>query len=98
MKSIRTSVSLTSKQHQLLQKLAESSNLSLSWVIRQAVTEFLKQHIDKDIEPLATLSFNNDDWIVNKENENWIQSFLNVTFSGQANFENENGRSNVSAY
>jgi predicted transcriptional regulator len=69
MKSIRTSVSLPSKQHQLLQKLAESSNLSLSWVIRQAVTEFLKQHIDKDIEPLATSSSNSDD-LQNGERKN----------------------------
>jgi chromosome segregation protein len=35
-----------------------------------------------------------DEWISNRENVNYIQSFLNVTFSGQANFENENGRSN----
>ncbi len=34
------------------------------------------------------------DWISNKENANYVQSFLNVTFAGQANFENENGRSN----
>ncbi len=35
-----------------------------------------------------------DDWISNPENTNYVQSFLNVTFAGQANFENENGRSN----
>jgi chromosome segregation protein len=35
-----------------------------------------------------------NEWISNKENSNYIQSFLNVTFSGQANFERENGRSN----
>lgn len=35
-----------------------------------------------------------DEWISNVENVNYIQSFLNVTFAGQANFENENGRSN----
>jgi len=35
-----------------------------------------------------------DNWISNKENANYVQSFLNVTFAGQANFENENGRSN----
>jgi chromosome segregation protein len=35
-----------------------------------------------------------NEWISNKENVNYIQSFLNVTFSGQANFEHENGRSN----
>jgi ABC-type lipoprotein export system ATPase subunit len=35
-----------------------------------------------------------DEWISNQENTDYIQSFLHVTFSGQANFENENGRSN----
>jgi chromosome segregation protein len=35
-----------------------------------------------------------DEWISNKENENFVQSFLNLTFSRQVNFENENGRSN----
>ncbi len=35
-----------------------------------------------------------NDWITNTENTNYIQSFLNVAFAGQANFENENGRSN----
>lgn len=34
------------------------------------------------------------DWIYNQENEDYINSFLNVTFAGQSNFENENGRSN----
>jgi predicted ATPase len=34
------------------------------------------------------------EWIINKENADYVQSFLNVTFAGQANFENENGRSN----
>lgn len=33
-------------------------------------------------------------WIRNQENKNYIQSFLDVTFAGQSNFENENGRSN----
>jgi chromosome segregation protein len=35
-----------------------------------------------------------NEWITNKENVNYIQGFLNVTFAGQANFEHENGRSN----
>jgi chromosome segregation protein len=34
------------------------------------------------------------EWIINKENADYVQSFLNVTFAGLANFENENGRSN----
>lgn len=35
-----------------------------------------------------------DEWFSNKENTDHIQSFLNVTFAGQSNFQNENGRSN----
>ena len=35
-----------------------------------------------------------NDWISNKENSDYVKTFLNVTFAGQANFENENGRSN----
>jgi Arc/MetJ-type ribon-helix-helix transcriptional regulator len=69
MKSIRTSVSLPSKQHQLLQELAESSNLSLSWVIRQAVTEFLKQHSDKDFEPLVRTKSNSNDLVSGEPND-----------------------------
>ncbi|MFO0178652.1 MAG: AAA family ATPase, partial [Planctomyces sp.] len=33
-------------------------------------------------------------WIDNQDNRNYIQNFLDVTFAGQANYENENGRSN----
>ncbi len=36
----------------------------------------------------------NDDWICNTENKNYINDFLNVTFSGQPNYDNENARSN----
>ncbi|GKS64257.1 hypothetical protein YTPLAS72_15610 [Nitrospira sp.] len=35
-----------------------------------------------------------DEWIRNQENTNYIQSFINVTFATQSNFENENSRSN----
>lgn len=41
-----------------------------------------------------TLVVFSDEWINNRENENYIQSFLGVTFAGQANFEQENARSN----
>ena len=34
------------------------------------------------------------DWISNKEHTDHVNTFLSVTFAGQANFENENGRSN----
>ncbi|MFO0914156.1 MAG: AAA family ATPase [Pirellulales bacterium] len=43
---------------------------------------------------IHTLVVFSPEWIRNQENENYIQSFLNVTFAGQANYENENGRSN----
>ena len=43
---------------------------------------------------IHTLVVFGDEWISNPENENYVQSFLNVTFAGQSNFENENGRSN----
>jgi len=43
---------------------------------------------------IHTLVLFHDDWIVNQESTNYIQSFLDVTFAGQANFENEDGRSN----
>ncbi|MHB8422796.1 MAG: TrlF family AAA-like ATPase [Leptospirales bacterium] len=35
-----------------------------------------------------------DSWISNKENTDHVKSFLGLTFAGQSNFENENGRSN----
>ena len=35
-----------------------------------------------------------NDWISNKENTDHVKTFLHLTFAGQANFENENGRSN----
>jgi predicted ATPase len=43
---------------------------------------------------IHTLVVFSEDWISNKENTDHIQSFLSLTFAGQANFENENGRSN----
>jgi len=43
---------------------------------------------------IHTLVVFSAEWIINKENADYVQSFLNVTFAGQANFENENGRSN----
>ena len=35
-----------------------------------------------------------DEWIRNQENKNYIQSFIDVAFAGQTNFDNENARSN----
>lgn len=41
-----------------------------------------------------TLIIFSDEWCINKESTNHIQSFLTATFSGVSNFENENARSN----
>ena len=41
-----------------------------------------------------TIVIFNDDWISNIENKDYINDFLRVTFAGQANYENENARSN----
>ena len=41
-----------------------------------------------------TLVVFSDEWICNKQQEDYIQSFLSVTFAGQANYEQENARSN----
>lgn len=42
---------------------------------------------------IHTLIVFSPEWIKNQENRNYIQNFLDVTFAGIANFENENGRS-----
>ncbi|GAB3529170.1 ribbon-helix-helix domain-containing protein [Photobacterium alginatilyticum] len=51
MKSVRTTVSLPQEQHQALQQIAEKNGLSISWVIRQAVGEFLANN--HDFQPLS---------------------------------------------
>lgn len=51
MKSVRTSVSLPYEQHQAIQKLAEKNRLSISWIIRQAVGEFLMNN--QELKPLS---------------------------------------------
>jgi hypothetical protein len=35
-----------------------------------------------------------DEWAFNPENKNYVQSFIDVTFAGQSNFDNKNSRSN----
>jgi chromosome segregation protein len=43
---------------------------------------------------IHTLVVFSDEWIVNQEQTDYINNFLNVTFAGQANFGNANARSN----
>lgn len=47
MKTARTTISLPSDQLQQLQSLAERHDLSLAWLIRQAVSEFLERVDDQ---------------------------------------------------
>jgi len=54
MKSVRTTVSLSQDQYKQLQTLAEANGLSVAWVVRQAVGEFLdKIAKDQQYSPLA---------------------------------------------
>ncbi|WP_237045782.1 CopG family transcriptional regulator [Pseudomonas alcaligenes] len=55
MKSARTTISLPPEQLEQLQALADRHGLSLAWVIRQAINEFLAR-VDQpaDFNPLAT--------------------------------------------
>lgn len=43
---------------------------------------------------LHTLVIFSDEWVINQENKDYINSFLSVAFAGQSNYENENARSN----
>lgn len=53
MKAVRTTVSLPSEQYEKLQVLAETNGLSVAWVVRQAVGEFLGRiEAEKNYSPL----------------------------------------------
>lgn len=55
MKSARTTISLPPEQLEQLQALADRHGLSLAWVIRQAINEFLAR-LDQpaSFDPLAS--------------------------------------------
>jgi len=54
MKSVRTTVSLSQDQYKQLQTLADANGLSVAWVVRQAVGEFLdKVGKDQQYNPLT---------------------------------------------
>ena len=53
MKSVRISVSLPKDQHQQVQDLAEINSLSVAWLVRQAVSEFLdRNNKSQEFNPL----------------------------------------------
>jgi predicted DNA-binding protein len=43
MKTIRTTISLPPEQLSRLQRMADTHGLSLAWLVRQAVSEFLER-------------------------------------------------------
>ncbi|MBI2381260.1 MAG: CopG family transcriptional regulator [Gammaproteobacteria bacterium] len=54
MKAIRTTVSLPPEQLLRLQQLADQHGLSLAWIVRQAVNEFLERTEKRgEFHPLA---------------------------------------------
>jgi predicted transcriptional regulator len=54
MKAVRTTISLPLEQLQRLQEMADQHGLSLAWIVRQAVNEFLERTEKRgDFHPLA---------------------------------------------
>lgn len=45
-KNPRLSVTLTEEQMAEIQRLAEGSRVSCSWIVNQAIAEFLERHAD----------------------------------------------------
>ncbi|GHT88155.1 hypothetical protein AGMMS49543_25890 [Betaproteobacteria bacterium] len=54
MKTVRTTVSLPPEQLKRLQRMADEHGLSLAWLVRQAVSEFLERAEKQgEFHPLA---------------------------------------------
>ncbi|GEM_PF-1640463 len=47
MKSVRITASIPEQQHEQLQELAEKNSLSVAWLVRQAVSDFLEKIDDQ---------------------------------------------------
>ena len=43
MKSVRITVSIPEQQHEQIQLLADKNSLSVAWLVRQAVSDFLEK-------------------------------------------------------
>ncbi|MCF6249822.1 MAG: ribbon-helix-helix domain-containing protein [Methylococcaceae bacterium] len=59
MKSVRITVSIPEPQHKQIQQLAEENNLSVAWVVRQAVSHFLEKN--GDVQAFSPLSKQNNE-------------------------------------
>lgn len=49
-KTVRSSISLPEEDHAALQKIAESNQVSMSWLVRKAVRDFLKNATDSQMD------------------------------------------------
>ena len=52
---LRVTVSVTGSDYDTLNALADKDEVSVSWVVRRAIDEYLRRH-RKDIEPAMPLS------------------------------------------
>lgn len=52
----RLTVSLTGKDYDILNALAEKYQVSASWVVRRAIHEYLRKHSDEIGPPLGALA------------------------------------------
>jgi predicted transcriptional regulator len=55
LRSHRVSVSLTERDRQALERIAERSDLSLSRIVHEAVREFIRRHEDEKVDVLKPL-------------------------------------------
>lgn len=61
MKTVRTTVSISSEQLQKLQSLADKHDLSLAWLIRQAVSEYLdRMNNQVTFQPLKRMAMKDE--------------------------------------
>jgi predicted metal-dependent phosphoesterase TrpH/predicted ATPase len=74
------------QEFKILQKLARKEGILLLPGIELSVKDG-----SNGVHVVVVFS---DEWLNNKENANYIQSFINVAFATQGSFENENSRSN----
>ena len=55
LRTCRVSVNLTDHEKQLLERLVERNDLSLSRIVQEAVREFVKNHINERVDVLGSL-------------------------------------------
>ena len=51
-RSVRLSVTLNEESHRAVREIAEAMDLSIAWIVRRAVSEFLERYAKKGKLPL----------------------------------------------